>query len=49
VCRWPVICMHAIPLAFFARPAEQVGPDLVGCRLVKHQAMISNPGRPFLQ
>jgi DNA-3-methyladenine glycosylase len=27
--------MHAIPLAFFARPAEQVGPDLVGCRLVK--------------
>ena len=23
--------------AFFARPAEEVGPGLVGCRLVKHQ------------
>ena len=29
--------MHAIPLAFFARPAEQVGPELIGCRLVKRQ------------
>ena len=27
--------MHAIPLAFFARPAEEVGPELIGCRLVK--------------
>ena len=27
--------MHAIPLAFFARPAQEVGPELIGCRLVK--------------
>ena len=30
--------MEALPLSFFARPAEVVGPDLVGCRLVKRQA-----------
>ncbi len=27
----------ALPLAFFCRPAEVVGPELVGCRLVKRQ------------
>ena len=30
--------MEALPLSFFCRPAEEVGPDLVGCRLVKRQA-----------
>ena len=29
---------HALPHSFFCRPAEVVGPDLVGCRLVKRQA-----------
>ena len=29
--------MEALPLSFFCRPAEVVGPDLVGCRLVKRQ------------
>ena len=28
----------ALPHSFFCRPAEVVGPDLVGCRLVKCQA-----------
>ena len=35
------IATHALPTlphAFFCRPAEVVGPDLVGCRLVKRQA-----------
>ena len=27
----------ALPQAFFARPAELVAPDLIGCRLVKRQ------------
>jgi len=27
----------ALPLSFFCRPAEMVGPELVGCRLVKRQ------------
>ena len=27
-----------LPLSFFCRPAEVVGPDLVGCRLMKRQA-----------
>ena len=27
----------ALPKSFFCRPAEVVGPDLVGCRLVKRQ------------
>ena len=27
----------ALPHAFFCRPAEVVGPELVGCRLVKRQ------------
>ena len=26
-----------MPLSFFCRPAQIVGPDLVGCRLVKCQ------------
>ena len=29
--------MEALPLSFFCRPAQEVGPDLVGCRLVKRQ------------
>ena len=29
--------MEALPLNFFYRPAEMVGPELVGCRLVKRQ------------
>ena len=29
--------MEALPLSFFCRPAEVVGPELVGCRLVKRQ------------
>ena len=28
----------ALPRSFFCRPAEVVGPELVGCRLVKRQA-----------
>jgi len=27
----------ALPPSFFARPAEQVAPDLIGCLLVKRQ------------
>ena len=27
----------ALPKSFFCRPAEVVGPELVGCRLVKRQ------------
>ena len=27
----------ALPQSFFCRPAEVVGPELVGCRLVKRQ------------
>ena len=30
--------MEALPLSFFCCPAEELGPDLVGCRLVKRQA-----------
>ena len=30
--------MKPIPFDFYARPAEVVGPDLIGCRLVKRQA-----------
>ena len=29
--------MEALPLSCFCRPAELVGPELVGCRLVKGQ------------
>ena len=29
--------MEALPLSFFRRPAQEVGPDLIGCRLVKRQ------------
>ena len=29
--------MNPIPSTFFCRPAEVVGPDLIGCRLVKRQ------------
>ena len=29
---------QSLPQSFFCRPAEVVGPDLVGCRLVKRQA-----------
>ena len=36
--RQPVIDFVSLPLNFFARPAQIVGPDLVGCRLVKRQA-----------
>ena len=28
----------ALPPSFFARPAEQVAPDLIGCLLVKRQS-----------
>ncbi len=35
--------MEALPLSFFARPAEVVAPDLVGCRLVKRQTDGSLP------
>ena len=28
---------QALPSSFFSRAAELVGPDLVGCRLVKRQ------------
>ena len=29
--------MEPIPAPFFARPAEVVGPELIGCLLVKRQ------------
>ncbi len=29
--------MEALPLSFYEHPAEEVGPELVGCRLVKRQ------------
>jgi DNA-3-methyladenine glycosylase len=29
---------HHLPQSFFARPAEQVAPELIGCLLVKRQA-----------
>ena len=28
---------QSLPQSFFARPAEQVAPDLIGCLLVKRQ------------
>ncbi|MFN9644889.1 MAG: DNA-3-methyladenine glycosylase [Cyanobacteriota bacterium] len=28
---------NALPQSFFARPAEEVAPELIGCRLVKRQ------------
>ena len=30
--------MEALPLSFYERPAELVGTELLGCRLVKRQA-----------
>ena len=32
------IAPPALPQAFFARPAQAVAPDLIGCLLVKRQA-----------
>lgn len=32
------IAPSALPQAFFARPAQRVAPDLIGCLLVKRQA-----------
>ena len=29
--------VNPLPKAFFARPAEQVAPELIGCLLVKRQ------------
>jgi DNA-3-methyladenine glycosylase len=29
--------LPALPQSFFARPAEDVAPDLIGCLLVKRQ------------
>ena len=43
--RQPVIDFVSLPLNFFARPAQIVGPDLVGCRLVKRQANSSYLGK----
>jgi len=31
--------MDALLLSFFCRPAEVVGPDLIGCLLVKRQTL----------
>jgi DNA-3-methyladenine glycosylase len=33
----PVIATSQLPLSFFARPAELVAPELIGCLLVKRQ------------
>ncbi len=30
--------LSALPQSFFARPAEEVAPELIGCLLVKRQA-----------
>ncbi len=35
----PIQDLPALPQSFFARPAEQVAPDLIGCLLVKRQPM----------
>jgi DNA-3-methyladenine glycosylase len=32
------VIRSALPRSFFARPAERVAPELVGCRLVRRQA-----------
>lgn len=34
----PSALFPPLPPTFFARPAEQVAPDLIGCRLVRRQA-----------
>jgi len=36
----PIATTHSqlLPKSFFARPAEQVAPELIGCLLVKRQA-----------
>ena len=34
----PIQDLLALSQAFFARPAEQVAPELIGCLLVKRQA-----------
>ena len=31
------LVVNSLPKAFFARPAEQVAPELIGCLLVKRQ------------
>ena len=33
--------MQALSSSFFARPAEVVGPEIIGCRLVKRQTGVS--------
>ena len=33
----PALNFPVLPCPFFRRPAEVVGPELVGCRLVKRQ------------
>ena len=33
----PIQDLPALPQSFFARPAEQVAPDLIGCLLVKRE------------
>ena len=33
----PIQDLPALPQSFFARPAETVAPDLIGCLLVKRQ------------
>jgi len=32
-----VIYLQALPTSFYARPAEVVAPELIGCLLVKRQ------------
>ena len=32
------LVVNPLPKAFFARPAEQLAPELIGCLLVKRQA-----------
>ena len=36
-CQQPVIVIASLRFDFFARPAEGVAPELIGCRLVKRQ------------
>ena len=36
-CQQPVIVIALLRFDFFARPAEVVAPELIGCRLVKRQ------------
>ena len=45
----PQATSPALPQTFFARPAVQVAPDLIGCLLLKRQPQSSWSAKGFLR